>query len=229
MYSIVRSYRDQSDGGIVCHFVKVEGKADPELIEYETVIGGISWPSEGSPGYYVIMGQRPIGKEFRSVIKNAKPTLTFLMEFEAPSLKDMIEHLIDDAKITLCDTFYCDMGSNWDGFAEAVWTYTAPMSASIGLLQAPFTTNFQFGIQSIAERIEQQALEVPNDTILRSQIERMEVKDLQNKPDVYYYAVNALRYLICGVEKYSAGPIPPQIRAKITRDRGRRPGGFMAA
>ena len=218
---------EQDEDGIIRHTISapVDGM-DDRVVEYSAVMGGLSWPNEHAPGYYIIMGQSRFDDDYRSVVK-IKPSLTFLEEFESSSLSKLVNRLTDDAKMLLCDEFYCDMEGDLEGFAESFWTYSNG-AKGINLVQAPFTHNFMYGTQRVSERIGENSITMPVKGIIREQIERMEVKDLQNKPESHFHAVNALRYLVCGVEKFSPGPVPPEIMARILRDTGPRPGGFMA-
>lgn len=226
MYTVVSAEKNIDEGKIIRHEVYSEF-GDNREIEYSAVIGGLSWPSEYSSGYYLIMGQSRYDEDYRSFV-NKKPVLKFLMEFESQNLRDLVTRLSDDANMLLCDTFYCDMAGIFEGFAESFYEYSTVVGG-FNLVQAPFTNNFHFGSQKVGERIKDKSMEIPELAVVREQIDRMEVKDLQNKPESYFGAVNALRYLVCGVEKYSPGPIPPAIMARIIKSRGPRPGGFMAS
>jgi hypothetical protein len=225
MYTVISSDKDKEEG-VIHHIVQVPDK-DPETYSYSAVIGGMAWPNNSAPGYYLIAGQLHNTKDYRDML-NTKPVLNVLVEFESEFAEQFVNRLIEDAKILLCDTFYCDMGTDWEGFVETFWSYSGN-NVNIGLVQAPYIHNFHFGSVKIGERIRERSLSIPKDMIVRQQIERMEVKDLREIPEINFYAVNALRHLVCGVERYSPGPVPEQVMALIQRDKRRKSAGFMAS
>jgi len=55
-YVVISSEKDMDEGGIIIHRVNVSGK-EPEVIKYRAIQGGLTWPKDGAPGYYIILGQ----------------------------------------------------------------------------------------------------------------------------------------------------------------------------
>ena len=226
-YVVISSEKDMDEGGIIIHRVNVPGK-DPEAIKYRAIQGGLTWPKDGAPGYYIILGQLDDGLAYHR--QDVKSPLKFLGEFESEFPEKLFKRLTDDAKIFLCDEFYCDMGLEWEGFVEDFDAYTSKHKIDrVYLREAPFSQNFQFGVTKIREWRAARALDIPEGTTIRSQLKEMQPTDLKESPETNFFAVNALRFVIGGIEKYSPGPISPKVMARILRDRGARPGGFMAS
>jgi len=143
-YVVISSEKDMDERGIIIHRVNVPGK-NPEVIKYRAIQGGLTWPKNGAPGYYIILGQLDDGLDYRR--QDVKSPLKFLGEFESEFPEKLFNRLTDDARMFLCDEFYCDTGPEWEGFVEAFDNYVSIHKVEkVYLKEAPFAQNFHFGV-----------------------------------------------------------------------------------
>lgn len=158
--------------------------------------GALVWPTINSPGYYCIFGQRD------DVTPQGKLPLQFLGEASLELPKQIYQKVMQDAKRFVCYEFYNDYQDGNDELIRAFYEYCRyQRNANVKFTKAPFSKSFHIGILLIKEWIKKNALNIPNDTILREQLKNIDTADLTEKPEEKFFAVNALRFIVATVEK----------------------------
>ena len=196
--SIVVRSRLTDKGIIVLEFDNGETKP------YRAIRGGVSWPvmEENLPAYFCILGE-----EYSKWTEWGK--LILLSEHEAPdvltSLNTFFTKLTDDAKLYLCKTFYTVIeglqGENNRGYAEALQNFMHGKQTSCSLEEAPWADRPDLGLYHIKSWIAKSLLELPEGSLVREQLKMVETDKVKQLPQ-RFNAVNALRFVICGFEKY---------------------------
>jgi hypothetical protein len=199
------------------------------LVKYSAVRAGLSWPQGLAPAYYCILGEEFLGIDEEGR-REQKGKLKLFAEYEFPgiSLNDFFAKLTDDCHLFCCDSIYTDytfIGDKFGDFAEAFYDYTRNNNIKRGSIQpAPFVDNFLLGVSTIQDWIGTKRLELPEDTIVHQQLKRITKPDLEESPEVTFYAINGLRFVVGAFDK-DRPYIPSQHRSlPISHE----PGAWMA-
>ncbi len=184
---------EQTEHGIIVH--EVDNGDETEKIRYSAIRAGLNWPVKGSPGYYCILGEEFVG---RDIFKKEQPRgrITLLKELQAsePFLDVFFLPLTDDCTLFHCEKIYTDLTDEHEDDAQFYRDYKYKRNISLGNLeQAPYLGNFKLGISIIRSWIDEQILQIPQDTIVYDQLSQIAKMDLDASPETNYFAVNALR------------------------------------
>ena len=124
---------------------------------------------------------------------------------KSKDLRLLLDRLTDDAKMLICDEIYADLTENRKCFRDFFSDYCQETETrGLYLRQAPWPENFSYGLGLIREWLQKKALKIENDTTLAHQLGKIS-EDLLEDPaeaEVDFYAVNALRYVLGGFQKY---------------------------
>lgn len=220
--TLLKAKKDQ-DSGIITHEMGDPFSADnqePEKIIYRKIWGGIAWPSEVSPAYACFVGQRfvedtPFEKD------RIKEPLEFLAECQsdALTLEDFFRMVTDESARLCADKVYANLGREWteeheqkgegkySGYVTSFRRYLSDNEIPYVTLQsAPYVENYLYTVQIINDFKRQDRLSVPEDSTAFDQLSRIKKSDLQDKPEVYFYAVEALRHVVGAFAKFRPGP-----------------------
>ena len=177
--------------------------------------GALVWPTLNSPGYYCIFAQR------NDSTPQGKLPLQLLGETVEELPKHIFQNLMKDAKRLGCYEFYNDYQDGNEELIRAFYEYSRyQRNANIKFTKAPFSKSFHIGILLIKEWVKNNALNIPNNTILRDQLKNIDTADLTEKPEEKFFAVNALRFIVATVEKadwqrgYFVVPDPQRAKEK---------------
>jgi len=212
--TILSAHKD-SDERVIIHVVPEPGK-DNKIIKYAAVIGGISWPTEYSPLYFCVMGKLWNEESRRSNQEEKKGNLVFLDEHESNSLSldEGINKLTDSAKRFYCDRFYTNIGEAFAGYIESFQGYVTRNKIKDprpSLQEAPYNDDFLFGVKLVKDWEREKRIEIPEDSIAYKQLKPITMEHLKDKPEVNFYAVNALRFVMGAFFKFTFGPgLPPR-------------------
>lgn len=203
-----------TEKGIIVHEL-----ANGELKEYRAIRGGISWPlmEENLPGYCCIFGE-----EWVRWTEHGK--LILLSECEAPdirtSLTTFFTKLTDESRLYRCETFYTVTkefhGEDHSGYAEAFQKFTYEKEITAHLEEAPWADNPDLGIYHIQAWMGKGLLELPEGSLVREQLRRVENSKVNQVPQMFN-AVNALRFVICSFEKYKPTNTNSNWRSKMRK------------
>ncbi len=198
------------DASVIIHVVEDPGK-DPKRIEYTAIKGGISWPTDTSPPYFCIVGQLWDGEYRRVNKKEERKNLVFLNEgmSESLSLETFENKVTDSAKLYYCDSFFTDIGEEQQVYVDSFRRYVIDHQIKKpypSLTEAPYLNNFRAGISMIKEFEKEKKITFPEDSIVYKQLKTIGREHLSDKPEVNFYAVNALRFVIGAFQKFNYGP-----------------------
>jgi len=173
--------------------------------EYITIRGAISWPifGENVPGYYLILGEEHV-RHFEGQEQRGK--LYLLSEFAAPdirmSLDTFFSRIVNDTTRLMCNTFYAikeSKGEDCDGYATALQKFAYGKRTSINIEQPPLVDTPDIGMHYIKSWAERGLLSLPKESLVHNQLRAWEPENI--KPALLSFAaVNALRFVICGLE-----------------------------
>jgi hypothetical protein len=149
----------------------------------------------------------------------------FTVEYEAPDIVTFptafFSKLTDDSIQYLCDTFYTVtkefQGENYSGHSEVFQDFIYEKQIAVGLEEAPWADRPDLGIYHIQSWLGKGLLELPEGSITCNQLRRVANSTVKHLPQTLN-AVNALRFVVCGFEKYR--PTPPPIGGRES-DQGR--------
>ena len=166
-----------------------------KVFSFGVVRGGVAWPTPNSPAYYCMVGRRTC------VNKNFKEPLVLFSEYEADLPVDLFQRLYEDARRFFCFEFYADVDEASYEYYNQFYRYMERlnMHQRIVLNQAGIM-DWQAGVLCIQKYARDSALDVPEGTILASQLGKMTRADQQDSKKNEFYAVNALRCLIGSFE-----------------------------
>jgi len=216
--AIVVKARRREDG-IIVHQLDSGGEK-----QYLAVRGGLSWPllaDKLSPAYFCIAGEELISVAQRRA--NERGKLILLSEYEASdilSLRAFFTKLTDDVKLLECNIFYTVtkelQGEDYSGHAETFRKFMYEKQAAVHLEDPPWVDRAYLGIFYLNEWMKKGLLELPEESLVRNQL-KMVVAEKVNQLPQEFNAVNALRFVVCGFEKYKPNPTPEDWRKKIPR------------
>ena len=187
----------KTDKGIIVH--DLDSK---ETRSYVAVRGAISWPliSENLPAYFCMYGEEYIRFE------DKRGRLRFLCEHEAldMSLTTFFTKLTDAVFLYGCTTFYVIIKishrEDYGGYTEALQKFIYEKQANVQLEEAPWHERPDLGIHHIREWKDKGLLEIPEDSLIRAQLQDLQKDKVKAIPETLN-AVNALRFVVCGFEK----------------------------
>jgi hypothetical protein len=205
----------RTEKGIIVH--KLD---NGEIREYRAIRGGISWPlmEKNLPGYCCIFGEEWV--KWTPMPERCK--LRLLSEYEAPdiltSLTTFFTRLTDDSKLYLCDTFYTVtnefQGEDYSGYAEAFQEFIQKKQISGRLEEAPWADKPDLGLYQIREWMSKGLLELPEGSLVVAQLRMVESEKAKQVPQTLN-AVNALRFVVSGFEKYRPTNFDSNWRSRV--------------
>lgn len=200
----------KNDKGIIIHEL-----ADGKTKQYMAVRGGINWPliHVNLPAYFCIYGE-----EYSDALRFAPPEnrrgrLVFLCEYEAPEiytgLQTFFTKLTDATALYDCSTLYTvtetSHTEDYRGYAEAFQRFVSEKKAKGHLEEAPWHERPDLGIHHIMAWNAKGRLDIPEDSLIRAQLQTLQALQVKDVPETLS-AVNALRFMVCGFEKYRSFP-----------------------
>jgi hypothetical protein len=194
MYKVLRSWRDEKNN-LIFH--------DTGLLLnniYRDVRAGLTWPSKDAPGYFIILGQFPHKNEMEE-----RP-LILIKEMVAKGLKDLFQSLSDAAQMFLYESVYTDLSDECEGYIEMFRDFCSKNEIrKLYLKEAPWISNFQYGLYLIQEILGNRALEIDKHSIIGQQLGKIPKGDPGERPEETFFAVNALRHVVGAYKKYGVG------------------------
>jgi len=212
---VIETHIDPMGYGIVA---VMRSPAGEENVLFSDIRAGLVWPTVSAPGYYVILGQ------YDQPASSGRRPLRFFAEGEDALLQALFQKLTDDGKKHNAAVIYGDRSQVNMPFLESFDLHIKEnVMGRYRLLQAPFSENLQYGVNLIRQHAKERLLEISKSSILYNQLRSLNVEDLSEEGK--FYAVNALRYVVCGYEK-SVDP-PPMRSRQVRPVRVRDSGGWV--
>ena len=196
------------------------GEVESQKNFYRKIWAGIAWPTDMSPAFACFIGQKYI-QETKSQKEAAKEPLFFLAECQSDELSlEHFFHLVTDESVRLCaDKIYANLGREWSEeheqegegkFSGYVTSFRRFLSDNeipyVTLEAAPYVDNYLYTVQIINDLKSKHRLNIPEDCAVFEQLSRIKKSDLQNYPEIYFYAIEALRHVVGAYAKYRPGP-----------------------
>ena len=172
-----------------------QGKAR-RVDAYHVIRAGISWPRPDSPGYYCIFGL----KDERTFL-NKKP-LVLLDEDEQSTLDRFFERLVIRTKKYQCEMAFANLENNI-GFESSLRRFVdeRKMEALLPRDSSEFE-NVTYGTVLINQKLRNEELVIPKNSILARQVGSMTPDDLKDRPEERFYAVMAMLRVLGSFEYY---------------------------
>ena len=210
MYEVIRSWRDETTD-LIFHDT---GRLPNRI--YRDVRAGLTWPSRDAPGYFIILGQLPHRNEMKE-----RP-LVFIKEKISEDLRDLFQSLSDAAQMFLCEDAYTDLSNKeYEGYVQMFRDFCSKNEIRrLYLQEAPYISNFQYGLHLIKEMLGNYALEIDKQTIAGQQLGQIPKGDPGEHPEETFWAVNALRYVVGAYKKSSSSNMTQEKADEMRRRYG---------
>ena len=189
--------------GLIFHKITDEdGKT--QTVAYNAIRAGLSWPTTDNPkSYYCILGDRNTGTKYQGVMQPAK--LKFLEEKEINSLflDELFQSVTDACALFGCSTIYTDLSDDFQDNADFFHDWSFEKKLEYGHLEmAPFVNNFPLGLSIIRDWQKNGYLEIPKDSIVRSQLKPISASDLGLDLEKQSHAITGVKYCVAGFYKH---------------------------
>ena len=169
-------------------------------------------------------GNFGMGEEWVSAAQrraNQRGRLILLSEKEAPnilSLSEFLTKLTDAAQLLGCDALYTlteeFQGEDYRGYVEAYQSFTYERQVPCTSEEAPWADRPDLGLYHLRSWMDKGLLELPEGSIVRNQLRLVEADKVKEIPK-NLNAVNGLRFVVCGFEKYRPGSCSSSWRSKV--------------
>lgn len=187
-----------------------QGENEPHEA-FSAVRAGLTWPTQ-SPGYFVLLGQR-VARNTRG-----RNPLNFIVEGESADPVELFRLLCDEAMRFYCEDVYVDLSEGWKGFEDLFTDFLAANKIEgIYFKDAPYRQKFELGLAIIRKWISENALTIDAGTLLSEQLGRLPRGDLAERPEIHWYAVNALRYVVGSFEQTGGSRMTPEEVRRLER------------
>jgi len=218
--TIAKAFREQDTAVVVHELVDPFGELDPETVKYRKIWGGVAWPTDMSPAYACFVGQ--LFMEATRFEKQAiKEPLILLSECQSDelTLEDFLHKVTDESVRLFADKVYANLGRDWSeeheqegegkfsGYVTSFRRYLSDNEIPYVTLEgAPYVDNYLYTVQIINDYRQKERLTVPEKTTAFEQLSTIKKSDLQNNPESFFYAVEAVRHVVGAYSKYRPGP-----------------------
>jgi hypothetical protein len=218
--TIAKAFREEDTSVVVHELVDPFGELEPETVKYRKIWGGLAWPTEFSPAYACFVGQIFI-PETRFEKQAVKEPLLFLSECQSDelTLEDFLQKVTDESVRLCADKVYANLGRDWSeeheqegegnfsGYVTSFRRYLSDKEIPYVTLEgAPYVDNYLYSVQIINDFRHNERFTVPENTTAFDQLSSIKKSDLQNNPEAFFYAVEAVRHVIGAYSKYRPGP-----------------------
>lgn len=205
-YDILKAYKDKDEGGLIVHSFPTAPGTRNELW-YAAVCGGLTWPTNESPGHFIVLGSEWDGKFHNPMGKNPKPSLYYLAEYTQPdddfSLETLLEKIKDIGFMLCCESWF---GSDFHprekqyrlDFQKYMFRTRKPRDIMVTFQTAPFceSESFFLGQQFITDFIKDDKLDVPEYSKAAQQASLINRGNIMPDPEKRFFALNSLRHVV---------------------------------
>lgn len=172
-------------------------------VEREQIRGartGLSWPSPGSPGFYVILAQG-----FK-MLPNGKHPLRLVKEDSNHIVNSLFQEMLDTMAEYSAYEIFSDTSFKYQNYVQDFWRFHQDRRLQdIKLLPAPFFQSFGHGAFLIKEWIKEEALIIP-EGVVREQLRHFEEHHLKENPEEQFFGINALRFALASFTVSNCSP-----------------------
>lgn len=177
-----------------------KGKGDEKVLIFALdVRAALVWPEIKAPGYVSVWALRN-----QMVPETRKFRVRLVDEFEINHPTKLFRGMFELSKYYQCQIFYADLlkKRNID-FVSMFNDYSRfTRDVTINLQAAPFAMKYNAGLALVQEYVESDALEMPQDSKILSQLGKIKEEDTTKEIiDEEFYAIKALMYILGSIEK----------------------------
>ena len=171
--------------------------------KFYPVRGGVSWPINAFPGYYIILGERYREDVDYQDRKRARGHLEVFAEYEHTefSLNEFYRKLSDAANVCKCSELYTGPQEECQGHIDDFGRYLDKESAG---LEAPApahdSENFSLGVDYIKRWKDTLNLPFLENSQFCTQLRAL-TRESYSEPKEKFHAINGLRYVIAEFER----------------------------
>lgn len=187
--------------GNILHEVLTSGGVE-EKFRYYSIRMGLTWPTIGSPGFFVVGGQE-VQDQFDA---SERPLIRVIQEYEQNdlSLDGLFDSVTDAYSSNLCDQIYVDF--TLEDFKLRFWEYLDRRGMrSVNVLDVPYKNILlRFGL--VQDYNSSGDLLIDKGSKLFEDLKGISRSHLKDFPESKFYRVNGLSFLVAGFEKYKAQP-----------------------
>jgi len=173
-----------------CHrdgpYIVTKFEGEKKVFHLDRTVGGVSWPTADSPGYYCILGRDP------GLHEKIKKRLILLSEDEAKLPNELYKKIAGAAQKLLCRQFYADLNEQSRDFYSAFSEYMVKGDLRQISIDKPILTNWNTSILTMQQWKKDDALEI-SESILRTQLGKMGPEDRKDARKPFLHAVDGLR------------------------------------
>ncbi len=199
-YSVVETERKK----IIIHKVD-SGGVRPVIYTWSAVRAGLSWPTPGSPGFHIVIGEEYRDKTPFGSVHRGKLKVFAESDHQTIFLDDMFKILTDDCALYHCDKVYTDLSEEHRDEAELFREFSYSGEIRMGTLnEAPYFGNFALGVSLIKRWQDNGLLVLPEKSLVRKELRILTKEDLAETPEIKYPGINALRFAVAAFEKFKA-------------------------
>ena len=206
--------------GVITLTVDPGTGAQLEYRRFRAILGGLSWPSGSSPGYYAILGEPATGegKTRFEGIEVPRGKLHVLIErvVDSALLIKLSEKLGDDCARFGCTSVYCELVIGEDGRYDQrahLMRQLLGDASQVSIMRAPFTEDakstrgevLQLNLSVVEHWIREDRVELPENSLARAQIKavtRQDLADEQAEPRLF--AARALGFAVSAFDRLGA-------------------------
>jgi hypothetical protein len=199
------TYHGRTAGSLTTMEVTEKGKTD--LRHFHDLKCGLSWPmTDLTLPYYCILGQGAVR------LRQGTWPLTLLDEAMDESMFNLFNKMFNSMGVLGCSKIYVDVSRKFMNFIDHLDTIRRNFRASqdITIDEAPYAENFIHGYEMIRKWIDPEQLNgltMAEDSILRKELSGFKKTDRTGKAELYFPAMNALRYVLGAYESNSSPPV----------------------
>jgi hypothetical protein len=186
--------------GILRQTVNFHGRE--QWFDYYSIRAALVWPTAESPAYYLVGGEETWDERFynpasgRGVVRIVKE-----FEYDDLALDQLFDRLTDDVTLNLADTIYIDL--KHDDYRGAFYDYLdRTRLRNIHTQGAPYE-DFTMRVGIVKDYDQTGELSIDKGSPLYGELQGISRADLVDAPELRFYRLNALSYLLSGFKKYA--------------------------
>ncbi|MFC1580013.1 hypothetical protein ACFL4N_03785 [Thermodesulfobacteriota bacterium] len=201
-YRLTKAVRSERLG-IVEHKVLLPGVQEHRTFRYYAVRIGLVWPTAESPGYFLVGGAEVYNEQI-TPCERAQVRILEQVEIPELSLGRLFDAVTSAYVAHLCDSIYVDF--EVVDYLNGLYDYLDQHKLrTVSVYDAPFKDlGYRFSV--VGDFNDTGDLVLDKDTQLYRDLQGVSRAHLLNNPEVKFYRLNALSYLLAGFSKYTPGP-----------------------
>ena len=201
--------KERSIGGFWIEIAKDNGQVERKHLRGARA--GLSWPSAGSPGFYVILGQ------LSQPLPNGRRPLLLVKEGSHHIVSNLFQEMLDSMGEFQAYEIFSDVSSKYQNYVLDFYHFhNTRRLQKIRLLPAPFFQSFSHRIYVTKKWVQEEALYIGETAVTREQLRSIREEDLKQNAEEVFGGINALGYVVAAfdVSDYS----PPAKRKIFPKD-----------